>query len=107
MEISISYSMGINFRTRIDDWLGINLIFPLRYRLKSQWDFSLVSSSVGAYLRNDLLSSGRYKCIRDGRRATADGIPEEQEESRCDLGLGRRATYVGKADGNSAKVGDS
>ena len=56
-------------------------------------------SSGGAYLRNDFLSSGGDRCIRNGRRTTVENPPRRKGGAEFDLGVARRAAYVAKSEG--------
>ena len=58
-----------------------------------------ISSTRGDDFRNGAVPSGRYGRIRNGRRATSGGFPEEKGRRDFDLGAARRSSYMGKSEG--------
>ena len=65
----------------------------------------MCSESLLLFLRfgidwaHGFISSGCPKRIRNGQRKTADGFPAEEGRVDFDLGIARRAAYVGKLEG--------
>ena len=68
--------------------------------------FGLVSSLGSADLGTIPPSRGCFICLHNGRRTTAESLPEEKECAEYDPGGARRAAYVAKQEGRFQRMGD-